>query len=141
PGSSIAGHFDLPGRPCQPSQVVQDDVKPHSRRSAIGSGIAHEGRGESLCGQLFHVTLNQGLAYCVSGLGTNPRLLSYVVAFRDAIYAEGRHVNEALYSRLTGKFSEINRTLVVDFVSNVRRQLSRRVIRQFSHVNNGLNVL
>src|SRR5436190_2330338 len=42
PGRPIAGHFNLPGSPCQPSQVVQDDVKSHSRRRAIGSSIAHE---------------------------------------------------------------------------------------------------
>src|SRR5262249_22896833 len=43
PRCPIASHLDLSGRPCQPSEVIQDDVKPHSRRSSIGSGIAHKG--------------------------------------------------------------------------------------------------
>ena len=46
------------------------------------------------------------------------RLLSHIVPFRDAIYAAGRHVDEALYSRLAGEFGEMNRTLMVDFVGN-----------------------
>jgi len=35
----------------------------------------------------------------------------------------------------------MNRTLVVDFVSNVRRQPPSRIIGQFGHVNDGLHVL
>ena len=69
------------------------------------------------------------------------RLLSHIAPFRDAIYAAGRHVNEALYSRVAGKFSEMNRTFVVDFVSNGRRQLASRIIGQFGHMNDGLHVL
>src|SRR5206468_7689808 len=42
PRYPIAGHLDLLGRPCQPGQVVQNDVKSHSRRSAVSGGIAHE---------------------------------------------------------------------------------------------------
>ena len=35
----------------------------------------------------------------------------------------------------------MNRTFVVDFVSNGRRQLASRIIGQFGHVNDGLHVL
>src|SRR5881394_154503 len=85
PRCPIAGHLDLPGRPCQPGQIVQYDVKSHSRRSAIGSGIAHEGRLEALPGEAFHVALNQGLAYCVSRSRINARLLSHIIPFRDTV--------------------------------------------------------
>src|SRR5438132_8679790 len=42
PRCPVAGHLDLLRCPCQSSQVVQDNVKPHSRRRTIGSGVAHE---------------------------------------------------------------------------------------------------
>src|SRR2546430_2956998 len=86
PRCPIASHLDLLGRPCQPSQVIQDNVKSHSRRSAVGSGIAHEGGRESLPGERFHVALNQGLAYCISRLRINAGLLRHIVPFRDTIY-------------------------------------------------------
>jgi hypothetical protein len=35
----------------------------------------------------------------------------------------------------------MKRTLVVDFVSNRRRQLASRIIGQFGHVNDGIHVL
>ncbi len=140
-GVPIAGHLDLLGGPCQSGEIVQDDVKSHSRRSAVCSGIAHEGWGKSLSSEWFHVAFNQGLAYGIGGLRTSARLLSHIVVFRDAIHAAGGHINEALYSRVADKFGEMNRTFVIDFVSNRRRQLASRVIGQFSHVNDGLNVL
>src|SRR6266566_98383 len=85
--------------------------------------------------------LNQGLAYGVGALRINAGLLSYVIFFRKTIYTAGRHINEAFYSRFTGKLGEMNRSFVVDFVSNGWRQLSSGIIGEFGHVNDGIHVL
>src|SRR5437870_5732274 len=141
PRRSIAGHLDFPGCPCQPSEVVQYNVKPHSRRRTIGSSVAHEDGRKYLVGELFHVTLNQGLAYGIGSLRVNAGILGYLVLFRNTIHAAGRHINEALYSGLTGEFSEMNRALMIDFVSNGRLQLAGWIIGQFGHMNDGIHAL
>src|ERR1700686_3184375 len=128
PGTAVARHGDALGRPRQRAQIIDHDIEAHARRRTERGGIAQEHGGEIGARHRQQVTLHQHLAFGVSALRVDARVLVQKIPAPRAIDAARRGVDEAPDAGAHTLLCEGYRALMVDLVCHFGVVLSERIV-------------
>lgn len=141
PGGAIAGHANFASGPSQAGKVVEHDVKTHVRGRTIGRGVSQENGTERVRGQWADIVFDADFTDGVGSLRIHAGLLVHKFGGGHTVHAARGHINEPLDPGLAGQLRQMDGTFVIDFISDIGRQLTKRVVGQFAQMHDGFEAV